>query len=243
MTAIKHAIVDFDGVFYPLNALGGREVFDHIHRTSLTHAAMAVHPDINRQQEEFLNGIADFEDYAEALFNFALPRGRSNTETLIAMHTFQGAYHQNLFEMVKPHGEKIFTPARALRQSFADVQARNVTLGILSMADKQHWINPALECMGLKGLFKYTIDYGDCDFVLKEASPEPVAKALYAGGCESGEAVFIDDRLHNLEVAKTVFPELTTIWVKPERRGELPSHVDHHTPDLKGALALILKLG
>ena len=122
-----------------------------------------------------------------------------------------------------------------LARALADLPGRNL---IFTNGDQPH-AQRAMERLGIAGCFEAVFDIVASGYIPK---PDPVVyQALIRHhDIDPGRAIYFEDIARNLKPAKDL--GMTTVLVGDE--GDAAGdHIDHHTPDLTGWLAALIRSG
>jgi FMN phosphatase YigB (HAD superfamily) len=239
---ITHITSDFDGVVYNHTTLADAKIYEQLFHDSYRQSVkIEMKCDDVAEIDRFCD--IEYEEYLDILLKRTLAPDADEETILKAKQFSQSLFHKNMFTMFTPHQECLFGPSRAYAQDLQKIKALNVTFGILSLADKEQWIEPILKYTELLPYVDYIIDYQGMKFIDKGKSAYPVKMALDTGASHPRNTVFIEDNEDNLFIAKENFSDLKTIWVAPTAKAsEKPLYVDYHAKDFKEALSYVHRL-
>ncbi|MCB9963700.1 MAG: HAD family hydrolase [Rhodospirillales bacterium] len=213
---------DFDGVLYPYSF--SRKIREDIFYTASIRGAREVLPHLSEEDARRM-GRESHERYFDTVTGFltcAKECGLDLTQFKKDLLAVQLAY---AYEGVCTNLPELMAPCHETNKLF-EALSPHIRHAVITHGHARNWTRPAARHLGIDSYFNHIFGLDDFNFQLKGQSPFAVNMALDALGAAPAEAIFIEDALPHLEVAKNAHPDLLTVFIEGETPIQKPEYVD-----------------
>ncbi len=230
---IDTAILDIDGFIYDYDPS-----FIDICLQAAVDASAELLPSVAREQAIELANTS-FDRFHDCFSAFLPLAEQNNIEREVLQGRFQTLYHQSKLRQTREQNHPALAPKNELVTLITKARELGIQFICVTHSDKKEWTCPAFERMGLIDLLPadLIIDYADSGYENRSNTPKAINMAMQMTGSTPERTLIADDGVINLELGKSVHPQITTVL-------KTATPVDHPQVDLviTSPVQLITKL-
>lgn len=222
----RNAILwDFDGVLYSyhFNDIEPQELHSNFFSANGKGARELI-PSLSDEDAYRLGGET-FLKYHDTVTGFLQFR----EETGLSVEEFKSrllkAQLKWSYKHISENIPELIAPCDETNQLFAALD-KYVNHAMITHANAEYWAKPVSNNLGVADYFDYILGYDDFDFQSKGKSAHAVTIALEKLNANAAQAVFVEDQVLHLEVAKNAYPDLCTVLIEGEEPIDQPEYVD-----------------
>lgn len=231
-------IWDFDGVLYSYHKLP-RERMDKEFFDANARGAMDVIPELTKEEALQIGAdtFLEFHDTVTGFIPYGEKQGKNpiefKTELLIAQLKWS---YKNISENIP----ELIEPCAETNDLFESLQ-QYVSHAMVTHSNAQYWARPVSNNLGVEHYFDHILGYDDFHFKSKGESAYAVEMALDKLDATPKEAIFVEDQLRHLSVAKEEHPDLFTVFIEGAEPIVQPEYVDLMVKRPKNFLTMLLE--
>lgn len=203
---IKTAIFDLDDFLYD-----GDSAHSDIADMAKARAVCDLFPDMDYDEARRLSRES-FEKYHDA-FSAYIPFAEQHGETEQSFRQkIHYAFHEAFLPLIKEKRPDFFHHTHPNVPYFETLQSR-LTFALLTHSCADRWAKPVLSEMNIRHVFQdeHILGYEQFNFKSKGAFPDAIALALERTNTAPEHALWGEDSVRALVVAKKHYPAITTV--------------------------------
>lgn len=231
-------IWDFDGVLYSYHTIPKEELEENFFAANARGAVETI-PGLTEEEARRI-GAEAFEKYHDTITGFMPFAERLGKDPIAFKTELLAAQLKWSYRNITSNVPELIEPCAETNDLFDRLQP-HVRHIMVTHASAEHWARPVAQNLGVAHYFDNIFGYDDFHFKSKGESAYAVNMALETLAAKPAHAIFIEDQLRHLQVAKEEFSDLFTIFIEGAEPIEKPDYVDLMVKRPKNFLKLLLE--
>lgn len=234
-----YVLWDFDGVLYSYHTVDQAELKHNFWSANASGACELV-PFLTFEEAYKIggDGFLKYHDTLAGFLPYATEIGLGEVEFKQKLlqsqlrHSYKNIT-QNLPELIEPCAQtnELFTKLSAHLQHV-----------MITHSHRDCWAIPVADHLGVREFFDEILGYEELEFQNKGKNAFAIEKGLQHLNAASHQAIFLEDQVRHLEVAKEAYPDIFTVLIEGAEPIEQPNYVDMVVKRPKDFLEVMTKI-